>query len=297
MRIQGWLFAGLVAVGAGSVQAAQKDFEVKWRNAITQDGRFFRETARQSYGFRVEIVSDQEGVKSEGSKGGRPYVTARKDERYSVRLYNPLPVRVAVNLTVDGLNSITGKPAGVADGSKWIIEPYSSITIPGWQVNDGDSRRFFFTDKPGSYAKWRGDNLNKDLERNCGVIGAAFFWSQTELDRYYEQRPICRDTYRPQPYEYSSMDGVSRGDRSADKAAAPSSALGALFQKKESRRDRNEEEAGTGMGERQSHPTVTVNFNYDRGMYKPSQALVIYYGFEERTYPNPFPGMDYAPEM
>jgi hypothetical protein len=296
MRIQGWLLAGLVAVGAGGAQGAQKDFEVKWRNAITQDGRFFRETARQSYGFRVEVISDQEGVKPEASKGGRPYVTAQKNERYSVRLYNPLPVRVAVNLTVDGLNSITGKPAGVADGSKWVIEPYSTVTIPGWQVNDGDSRRFFFTDKPASYAKWRGDNLNKDLERNCGVIGAAFFWSQTELDRYYEERPLCRDTYRPAPFQFYGSEG---NDQSLGKASAPAAASeqGARASRKEARRDRNEEEAGTGMGERQSHPTMTVNFQYDRGMYKPSQALVIYYGFEERTYPNPFPGMDYAPEM
>jgi len=296
MRIQSWLLTGLLALG-GSAQGAQKDFEVKWRNAVTQDGRFFRESARQHYGFRVEIVSDHQGVKSEGTRYGKPFVTAQKGERYSVRLHNPLPVRVAVNLTVDGLNSITGKPSGVADGSKWIIEPYSSVTIPGWQVNDGDSRRFFFTDKPGSYAKWRGDNLGKDLERNCGVIGAAFFWSQTELDRYYEQRPLCRDTHRYVPYLSQSRDGA--GSRSSSEAAAPSAALGMddKASRKEARRDRNEEEAGTGMGERQSHPTVTVNFEYDRGMYKPSQALVVYYGFEEREVPNPFPGMDYAPEM
>jgi hypothetical protein len=286
----------MTVLAAGAVQAASKDHEVKYKQGIYENGRFFREPVRQSYGFRVEIVSDREGVKSEGSKAGRPYVTAQKDERYSVRLYNPLPVRVAVNLTVDGLNSITGKPAGVSDGSKWIIEPFGTVTIPGWQVNDGDSRRFFFTDKPGSYAKWRGDNLGKDLERNCGVIGAAFFWSQAELDRYYEQRPLYRGTYRPQPYQSSSMEGVARGSFDA---AVPSAALGAESKaaRKSARNERPEEEAGTGMGERHSHPTVRVDFHYDRGMYKPSQALVIYYGFEEKQVPDPFPGVDFAPEM
>jgi hypothetical protein len=58
-----------------------------------------------------------------------------------------------------------------------------------------------------------------------------------------------------------------------------------------------EEVAGTGMGEREHHPTVQVAFDYDRGMYKPSQALVIYYGFDTRPVPNPFPNLGYADEM
>ena len=38
-------------------------------------------------------------------------VLAEPEERYSIRLHNPLPVRVGVNLTLDGLSTITGKPA------------------------------------------------------------------------------------------------------------------------------------------------------------------------------------------
>lgn len=137
MRINKKLLVALLALAASSTQAAEKNFNVKYRFAIMEDGGLIHEIRRQNYGFRVEIVNDAEGVKSEGSKNGYPFVTASKGERYSVRLTNPLPVRVAVNLTVDGLNSITGKPSGIADGEKWMIDPYSSITIPGWQVNGG----------------------------------------------------------------------------------------------------------------------------------------------------------------
>jgi len=204
-----------------------------------------------------------------------------------VRLYNPLPVRVAVNLTVDGLNSITGKPSGISDGEKWIIDPYSSATIPGWQVSGEEARRFFFTEKPKSYAKWRAEGMGMDLSANCGVIGAAFFWNQGELDRYYDSHPIYRMTQHK--YSLSKKEGFNTP------SAAPASAERAIDMdmiKKEP-----QEQAGTGMGENESHPTVRVEFDYDTGMYSLSQALVIYYGFARVTSPNPFPAIGFAPEM
>jgi hypothetical protein len=51
------------------------------------------------------------------------------------------------------------------------------------------------------------------------------------------------------------------------------------------------------MGEAQDHPTYQVAFDFDRGMYSPDQALVIYYDFVKAAQPNPFPATDYAPAM
>jgi len=281
--------AVLLALGVSHVQAAVKQYDVKYRFAIMEDNRLLHEPRRQSFGFRVEVVSDPEGVKPESSMNGRPFITAVKGERYSVRLYNPLPVRVAVNLTVDGLNSITGKPSGIADGHKWMIDPYGTVTILGWQVNNGEARRFFFTDKPKSYAKWLGDRRGQDLDANCGVIGAAFFWNQEDLDRYYEDHPIYRTTERPWPF--SSAHSKTAGRATASPACAES-AMNQGMKKAE-----DKEQAGTGMGERESHPTMQVAFDYNRGMYNVDQALLIYYGFEDKRVPNPFPAMGYAPEM
>jgi hypothetical protein len=279
----------LLVLAASNTLAAEKTYEVKNRVAIMEDGQCRHETRRVPRGFRIKIVNDEEGIKPESAQNGRPFITARKGERYSVRLYNPLPVRVAVNLTVDGLNSITGKPSGISDGHKWMIDPHSFITVPGWQVNGAEARRFFFTDKPKSYAQWRGETMGRDLAANCGVIGAAFFWNQGELDRYYDAHPIYRHARRAKPYRFSaekSMGALSSGAPSNARQEAADS-LGAEPQ----------EQAGTGMGERESHPTVQVAFHYDTGMYKLSQALVVYYGFESKPVPNPFPDLGYAPEM
>src|ERR1700677_2655112 len=289
MRYSKRLLAGLLALVASNAQAATQSFNVQYRMAVMQDGQLTHQAQHQSYGFRVEILNDDEGVKPESFKNGRPSITASKGERYSVRLYNPLPVRVAVNLTVDGLNSITGKPSGIADGQKWMIDPYSFITIPGWQVSDGEARRFFFTDKPQSYAQWRGEETGKDLAANCGVIGAAYFWNQGELNQYYDDHPIYRYSSE-QPSSLLSKRKECLSDLPADSFA--SSAAGAKdFQSNMAvPQTQVEEKAGTGMGERESNPTIQVAFNYDAGMYSPDQAVVIYYDFAQ--VPNPFPAQD-----
>jgi hypothetical protein len=288
-----WLFA-ILALAASTAQAAEKGYTVKYLSAILEDGTLIHEPRRRNFPFRMEIVGDSEDVKFEGVKNGYPFVTASNGERYSVRLYNPLPVRVAVNLTVDGLNSISGKPSGISDGEKWMIDAYGSITVPGWQVNSGEARRFFFTDKPKSYAKWRGDQLGQDLEANCGVIGAAYFWNQRELDQYYEDHPSCR-------YTRNFQDGAALLGKKAetlsfslrsDAAGADSNMLGAPAPAPEA-----QEQAGTGMGESGSNPTYQVDFKYDTGMYDIAQAVVIYYGFADSPRPNPFPSLSYAPEM
>jgi hypothetical protein len=295
------VLSALLFLGVSSSQAARKDYQVKVRQAIMEDDRLIHRIQHQPFGFRVEIVTDAWGVKPETYKNGAPYVTASRGESYSVRLFNPLPVRVAVNLTVDGLNSITGKPSGIEDGQKWMIEPNSFITIPGWQVNSAESRRFFFTGKGKSYAQWRGDELGKDLSVNCGVIGAAYFWDQEELNRYYDCHPIYRYSPRPWPMGYwrdksCGMPALSE-QRDSNGSAAPSCSQEAPNMDMKMKKMEQEEQAGTGMGERESHPTYQVAFDYNAGMYSPSQAVVIYYGFEEAPVPNPFPSLGYAPEQ
>ena len=293
MRFNKRFLAVLIVLAASQSQAAVKDQDVAHRLTIMENDRTIHQVRHSSFGFRMEIVNDTEGVKSEIYKNGHPFIAAQKGERYSVRLTNPLPVRVAVNLTVDGLNSITGQPSGISDGEKWMIDPYSSITIPGWQVTGGEARRFFFTAKPKSYAQWRGDMTGKDLSANCGVIGAAFFWNQEELNEYYDSHPIYRN--------YQCILPLTKSDKKAEYKSNLSS--GGVQPCAPSAENMDEsaaapqEQAGTGMGESESHPTVQVAFNYDTGMYSLDQALVIYYDFENAPSPNPFPALGYAPEM
>jgi hypothetical protein len=131
--------------------------------------------------FEMEIIGDKTGRKAEVYKDGLACITAQENEKYRIRVKNPLPVRVAVALSVDGLNTLTGQPSGTADGRKWIIEPYKTLEIRGWQVNGDEARRFFFTRTKKSYAAWREKKTGLPLSENCGVIGAAFLRNHREI--------------------------------------------------------------------------------------------------------------------
>ena len=101
--------------------------------------------------------------------GGRWYVEALKGREYAIRLHNPYDVRVAVALSVDGLNTIDARQTTAADARKWVLDPYQTVTISGWQTSQTEARRFEFTTEARSYGQALGATAN------LGVISAAFF--------------------------------------------------------------------------------------------------------------------------
>jgi hypothetical protein len=100
---------------------------------------------------------------------GRWYVEAIKGREYAIRLRNPFGVRVAIALSVDGLNTIDARTTTAADARKWVLEPYETVTISGWQTSQTVARRFEFTTEEGSYAQALGKGSN------LGVISAVYF--------------------------------------------------------------------------------------------------------------------------
>src|SRR6185436_20352399 len=76
---------------------------------------------------------------------GRLYVEAVKGREYAIRLRNPYGVRVAVALSVDGLNTIDARHTTAFDARKWVLGPYETLTISGWQTSRTEARRFEFT--------------------------------------------------------------------------------------------------------------------------------------------------------
>lgn len=239
---------------------------------------------QHAFEFRMDVTSDDGFLAADHGPGGRPLMRVRPGQRYRVTLHNPLPVAVAVNLTVDGLNTLTGAPSRPESGSKWLIPPSSSVQISGWQVGGDAARRFVITDKRSSYAAWRSNAWARDLSVNCGVIGAAYFWSSSDLSDALEPWHADRPTAA---MEMEGATGLRRSSAKAAGRAAP------------------EFNAGTGMGERVAHPVRTVSFDHDAGMYDPSEALVLYYDFggvrplEREPRPIPLRGNPerFAPEM
>lgn len=182
---------------------------------------------------------------------GRLYVEALKGREYAIRLRNPYPVRAAVALSVDGLNTIDARETTAAGARKWVLDPYEIITISGWQTSSSEARRFEFTTEARSY----GAALGKTA--NLGVITAAFFKEKL-----------------PAPLPYASSEKRSRRDQSSEAPASPAPAQEAAAAAGRSKAA--DEYAATGMGRRTDHAVTQVWLDLEDG---PSQIVNIRYEF------------------
>ncbi|MEO8216772.1 MAG: hypothetical protein ABI718_06795 [Acidobacteriota bacterium] len=203
--------------------------------------------ASNTNGFGLDVLTDG-GERQEFNHRGTVYIQALRGESYELRITNPTPYRVAVALSVDGLNTIDANHTDVWSASKWVLEPYGSAVISGWQINNAQARRFFFTGERGSYGAAIGQTAN------LGVIEAVYFRERQPIITYepYREWPKedrksgARDQAQAPspPSEHSSQTG---------KQAAPQSA-GAL----------SDEYAATGMGDRTDHEIQSVRIQLER---------------------------------
>ena len=118
---------------------------------------------------------------------GRTYIEALQGAEYELRVRNHSADRVAVALSVDGLNTIDARHTSAWNASKWVIEPYQTITISGWQMSSERARRFYFTNERDSYGAKLGQTAN------LGVISAVFFRERSRPVPITPPYPITRD--------------------------------------------------------------------------------------------------------
>ena len=81
---------------------------------------------------------------------GTTYIEALKGREYAIRLTNRTGEPVAVALAVDGLNSIDARHTSSQEARKWILDPWQTVTLSGWQTSEGTARRFVFTSESKS---------------------------------------------------------------------------------------------------------------------------------------------------
>ena len=196
--------------------------------------------------FEVEVLVNGRPL-SQYYERGRIYVEALKGAEYELRLRNSSPDRVAVALFVDGLNTIDASRTSAWNASKWVIEPYQTITISGWQMSSERARRFYFTNERDSYAAKLGE------KGNLGVISAVFF---------RERRRIVPIT---PPYP------IDREERQRDEVRTQEAPSGT-----KSRRDEN---AATGIGRSVHHDVSWIDMDLDS---RPTAEVTIKYEYSRR---------------
>ncbi len=224
-------------------------------------------------GFGVSVLVD--GLpRPELGRGGTIYVEALRGQTYALRLSNPLPVRVGVALSVDGLNTIDARHTEAQSARKWVLGPYETVTIPGWQVSGETARAFVFTGERSSYGAFLGDT------RNLGVIEAVFF-----RERLVPPRPAIgriQENDRRLPDGRFSSKEEEQGEASPTQREAPAAGgSGAPPSRKSllspSPPSPSDEYAATGMGGRRDHSVVEVALDLD-----PSPVAMVRIRYEFR---------------
>jgi hypothetical protein len=240
--------------------------------------------------FDVQVLVDGRPL-DEYVARGKSYVEALAGAEYELRILNPLPYRVAVALSVDGLNTIDAQHTTAWNASKWVIEAYGTINVSGWQMSSQRARRFYFTSERDSYGAKLGQTAN------LGNIAAVFF-----RERHPYPVPIVPPQH-PRPYEEDSKRRTSEAptagtvDESSanakDSAGSPQNAPS--VRKGQISPQPDDEYAATGIGRSVQNDVRWVNMELDS---RPAGEVVIRYeyypalvrlGVLPRAYPRPDP--------
>jgi hypothetical protein len=196
-------------------------------------------------GFTVEVLVGGRPAREYAAEGAR-FIEAIKGQDYAIRLHNPLGVRVAVALAVDGLNTIDARHTSPLEARKWVLEPYETVTISGWQTNLHEARKFYFTSEERSYASRLGQ------PDNIGIISAVFFRERAARVIPLGATEPGRDKQQPS----GAPAPTQRNEAAAPPPAAAPSSAGASA--------RADEYAGTGIGDRTRHLVQQVHLDLER---------------------------------
>jgi hypothetical protein len=202
--------------------------------------------AAETSGFELTVLVG-DTPRPEYSARGALYVEAVRGRNYSLRITNPTPYRVAVALSVDGLNTIDARHTDAKNATKWLLDPYESTVISGWQVSGSSARRFFFTGEKHSYGAALGET------DNLGVITAVFYRELRPRTTYYapqweERRDAAANESPAQPRMEGGAVGSAGAAPPPAKAQAPKAA---------------DDYAATGIGERTRHEVTTVDVDLE----------------------------------
>lgn len=178
----------------------------------------------------------------------RTYVQAIEGAEYEVRVRNPFPYRVAVALSVDGLNTIDARRTSAWNASKWVIEPYGTISINGWQMSSQRARRFYFTSEQDSYGAKLGQTSN------LGVVSAVFFRELRPIPVPITPAPPPRPRYedKDERERSSTAPGSSAGTADTQSDRANKGMI-----------SRDDDYAATGIGRSVHNDVQWVDMNLD----------------------------------
>ena len=201
----------------------------------------------KSYAYELTIRPNGRNQADEYNHKSRTWIEGREKSEYTIELKNNTQYRVKAVVSVDGLAVTDGKPASY-ESKGFVISAYSTVTIPGWLVDNTTAAKFVFGKKNASYAEMSGNDVS-----NVGVIGAAFF----------EEKPIeISNVIHPIPTFYG-MKSVNNAIQASCHRQTLASNAGLYSQ------------VGTEFGPAVEYSTTEVEFKQLKST--PTDVLLVFY--------------------
>lgn len=139
--------------------------------------------------FELQVRPNGRAAADEYYHEGNTFIEGREGSKYTLWFRNNTNQRVMAIFSVDGLDVCKGQPAG-PDSDGYLVDPNSSIEVPGWKLDNQTAAEFYFARIGKSYAHASGASSN-----NVGVIGAMVF-----RERQYFNQPLTYG-YNGNPYQ------------------------------------------------------------------------------------------------
>ncbi len=194
------------------------------------------------------------------------YVEAIEGREYTIRLENRTGGRVAVALSVDGMNTIDAKTTSAREASKWILQPYQTLLLDGWQTGVDTARRFFFTTEEKSYGAWMGKT------QNLGIVSAAAF-----RERRRDPVPIHRPLHKRRSELSGDAPGAAEAPSRIEGEASESKAA-PLGRRLELQPPPSDDLAATGIGQKFDHRVRRIRFEAESS---PAAVMEIRYEYHD----------------
>lgn len=258
--------------------------------ATTEPAGDYLMPAAYERGFEVQILVNGRPL-DEYQASGKTYVEAIAGAEYEVRIRNPLPYPVAVALAVDGLNSIDARHTTAWNSSKWVIEPYGTISVSGWQMSSERARQFYFTSERDSYGAKLGQTAN------LGLVSAVFFRERRPYPVPVAPPPRPHPIYEEDGRDKSSEAPTAGAESSVDRSESMrgNGDASAATRKGQVAQPADDDYAATGIGRSVQNDVRWVNMELDsravgevviRYEYYPALVRL---GVMPRPYPRPDP--------
>ena len=138
--------------------------------------------------MNLEIIQDGRPLRTY-NHNGQIFAEAPESGEYELRLTNTSPNRRMAVLSVDGINVIDGKEAGV-EGSGYVLNAWQTTTIKGFLRGSSECARFTFSASQGSYAALTGHGT-----KNTSVIGVAVFDEKAKPVMYQPPTIIVKEIH------------------------------------------------------------------------------------------------------